>query len=151
MEKSAAIFATLVSFITASIFVYTVMIYKKPLMDDKTAVGELKEKVSAVRIPVNYSIDKLVVNLRSYYGQRLRFLDLSLHIIPFDPAQLGIIETNIALIHDSIIDVSGHMQPDELNSVAGKILFESRVKKTVNERLGEPIIKEILFSKFVVQ
>jgi flagellar basal body-associated protein FliL len=43
------------------------------------------------------------------------------------------------------------MSPSDVDSMTGKITFESRVKKAVNEKLGQPIVKQIYFSSFVVQ
>jgi flagellar FliL protein len=43
------------------------------------------------------------------------------------------------------------MKASELNSITGKILLESRIKKRLNSILGAPIIKRIYFSKFIIQ
>jgi flagellar basal body-associated protein FliL len=44
------------------------------------------------------------------------------------------------------------LDPDDLDSVTGKILLENKIKKQVNAKLGEPpVVKQIYFSGFVVQ
>ena len=151
VNKIAAIVGLVSTIITLFVFIYTEIIYQKPLPTDEEGLSELKAEVEAVSVPASYDIEKIIVNLRSAGGKRLRFLDLSLHLIPFETRQRETLDNNKSLIHDSVIDTAGRMKPAELNSVAGKILFEDRVKNSINARLGEPTVKEILFSKFVVQ
>lgn len=151
LEKASiglSIFATLLAL---SVFVYTEYIFEKPPISAEEGLKELKEEASKISVPASFDIENIVINLRSEKSKRLRFLNLSVHLIPFSDKHRDALELNNALIHDSIIDVSGHMEPDEINSITGKILFESRLKKQINERMKADIIRDILFSKFVVQ
>jgi flagellar FliL protein len=50
-----------------------------------------------------------------------------------------------------VIQVAAQMEASDLDSMTGKMTFEGRVKKMVNEKLGQPVIKQIYFSTFVVQ
>lgn len=96
------------------------------------------------------SFDEMVVNLYSR-ERRLRFLNLKMDIEVFEDGQQETINTMKPIIVDSLIDITGNMRPDELNSVTGKILLEARVKNKVNAIAGKKIVKRIYFSKFIIQ
>ena len=93
---------------------------------------------------------EIVLNLYSRQ-RRLRFLNLILNIDVFEEGQKEIIATYKPKIIDSLIDITGNMKPQDLNSITGKILLESRLKNKVNNYIGKPVIKKIYFSKFIVQ
>lgn len=91
-----------------------------------------------------------VVNLYSRQ-RRLRFLNLIMNIEVYDEGQEKIVGLYKPLINDALIDITGNMKPEELNSVTGKLLLESRLKSKVNALIKKPVIKKIYFSKFIVQ
>jgi flagellar FliL protein len=93
---------------------------------------------------------EMVVNLYSRQ-RRLRFLNLIMNIEVYDIGQEKIVDIYKSKVIDSLIDIAGNMKPEELNSVTGKMLLESRVKNKVNDFVKKPIIKKIYFSKFIVQ
>jgi flagellar FliL protein len=55
------------------------------------------------------------------------------------------------MFKDVLIEVASHLEPDELDTLSGKILLENKIKKQVNTKLGKPVVKQIYFSGFVVQ
>lgn len=95
-------------------------------------------------------IKKFVVNLHSV-GTRLRYLDLEMNILPFHEDQKELIKSNEHIFKDVVIEIASHLEPDDLDSVTGKILLENKIKKQVNTKLGQPVVKQIFFSGFVVQ
>ena len=131
-------------------FVYTEMIYKKPLPTNEQGLAELKADTKNIMIPESFKLDKLIINLPSK-SRRLRFLDVIIHLVVFKQESVSILENNKAIINDIIIDVASNMEPDELNSISGKLIFEARIKKKINEEMGVPMIKELFYTKFVVQ
>lgn len=91
------------------------------------------------------------VNLYSQTN-RLRFLEVEMNIVPFESSQLTALKDAETVIKDSLIQIAAEMEPDDVGSVTGKILLENRLKKAVNDRIGgQPLIKQILFSRFVIQ
>lgn len=135
---------------TAGTFVYTEFLYKRPLPNDSQEFENLKTQTQNNFIPESFKLDKIIVNLPSHTS-RLRFLDVEMHLVIFDKSYTKILEDNKALINDLIIEIAADMDPDELNSISGKLIFESRVKNRLNKKLGKMIIKELFYSKFVVQ
>ncbi|MAE57589.1 MAG: hypothetical protein CME69_01845 [Halobacteriovorax sp.] len=131
-------------------FVYTQMIYKKPLPTNEQGLAELKEDTANITVPESYKLDKIIVNLPSR-TRRLRFLDVQIHLVVFKQETISILENQKAIINDIVIDVASNMEPEELNSVSGKLIFESRVKNKINETLNMPAVKELFYTKFVVQ
>ena len=93
---------------------------------------------------------EMVVNLYSRQ-RRLRFLNLTMNIEVYDEGQEKVVSFYKPVVIDSLIDIAGNMKPEDLNSVTGKMLLESRVKKKVNDFIKKSVIKKIYFSKFIVQ
>lgn len=131
-------------------FVYTEMVYKRPLPKDEVELAKLKSDTKGISTPESYKLDKLTVNLTSK-TRRLRFLDVQMHIVVFKKSDISKLEEIKPIINDIIIDVASGMEPDELNSIAGKLIFENRVKKSINDHLKKIIVKELFYTKFVVQ
>lgn len=93
---------------------------------------------------------EMVVNLYSR-ERRLRFLNLTMNLDVFEEGQQQRVDTMKPLIVDALIDITGNMRPDELNSVTGKILLEARLKNKINTIVNEKLVKKIYFSKFIIQ
>ncbi len=141
---------TLVGAATAGVFVYTEFVYKRPLVDESAEQKALTQNLKNSIPREGLKIDKMAVNIKSE-SSRLRFLELSMQIIPFTVKQKEILEKATPLVYDRIGQVAGKMTPEDLNSISGKILFEDRLKRKLNEDLGDQIVREIYFTGFVVQ
>ena len=75
-----------------------------------------------------------------------------MNILPFREDQKALIKQNEPIIKDVVIEIASQYEPDDLNSLTGKILLETRIKNQVNAKLGNsPVVKKIYFSVFVVQ
>jgi flagellar FliL protein len=124
----------------------------KPTPTNQTAEAEaLKDEAVAATQIQPVPIKKFVVNLHSK-SSRLRYLDLEMNILTFREDQKDIIKANEHIFKDTLIEIASHLEPDDLDSVTGKILLENKIKKQVNAKLGDPpVIKQIFFSGFVVQ
>ncbi len=132
------------------IFVYSEMLYKRPLPSDKRQKEALIADSQQAVIVENFKIDKMIINLNAQTS-RLRFLDIQMFLVPFKTEYNETFKEQISFIKDAIIDITSNMQPDDLNTVAGKVLLEERIKNRLNDFFGKSLIKEILFSRFVVQ
>jgi flagellar FliL protein len=97
-----------------------------------------------------YDFKSIVVNLYSE-GSRLRYLDVEMGVLPFKEADKALFKEREYVFKNALIQIAAKMTPDELTSVTGKILLESRLKNAVNEALGKTVVKKIYFAKFVVQ
>lgn len=133
------------------VFIYTEMIYEKPLPDNEDAVQELMGQSKKQIFSDYFKLEPLIINLPTNKNSRLRFLSIHTHIKPFKPEYLDILEKDKAFIHDTVIDITSNMKADELNSLYGKILLDGRIKKSINSRFNKPIVEAIYFSKFTVQ
>ena len=132
------------------IFVYKNYIYVRPYPDEfeeyqkmlLTMKGESEEK--------SFKFDKIIVNLKAL-ETRLRFLSFQMEVVVFKESELKMIEENKPLILDSIIELVNYFDPEEINSVTGKILFENKIKKEINLIAKKAIVKKIYFTQFVIQ
>ena len=132
------------------IFVYTEILYQKPRINNEVEKEKMMEEGKKQVFPSPFKLKKMIINLPSH-TKRLRFLDLEAHLVPFKPEYHDILESSRPPIRDAVIDIASKMEPDELNSISGKILLENRIKKRINQILSKKVIKDIYFSKFVIQ
>ena len=124
----------------------------KPDPTDQVAEAEaIKTDAAATTQLRPVPMKKFVVNIHSK-SSRLRYLDLEMNILTFQEDQKEIIKANEHIFKDTVIEIASHLDPEDLESVTGKILLENKIKKQVNTKLGDsPVIKQIYFSGFVVQ
>jgi flagellar FliL protein len=123
----------------------------KPAATNQLEETENLKKTALDQVQIQaVPMKKFVVNLHSL-GTRLRYLDVEMNILPFNNDQKDIIKGNDHIFKDVLIEVASHLEPDELDTLSGKILLENKIKKQVNTKLGKPVVKQIYFSGFVVQ
>jgi flagellar protein FliL len=123
----------------------------KPVPTDQQAEAQaLKSQALEQSMLQPVPIKKFVVNLHSP-GTRLRYLDLEMNVLTFREDQKQLVKTHEHVFKDVLIEIASQHGPDELDTVTGKILLESKIKKQVNAKLGQPVVKQIFFSGFVVQ
>jgi flagellar FliL protein len=152
MFQKILIIANLVAVLAGAGLVFYSHNLLKPKPTDQAAEAEaLKNDAIAITQLQPVPIKKFVVNLYSK-SSRLRYLDLEMNILTFREDQKEIIKANEHIFKDIVIEIASHLEPDDLDSVTGKILLENKIKKQVNAKLGDPpVIKQIFFSGFVVQ
>jgi flagellar FliL protein len=142
------------SFLSAAallgIVFYSNFIYQRPLPSEQAEFAKMQAAARNVVFAESFKLNNIVVNL-PHPTAKLRFLDMILHLVPFEGKHVEMLEKYKPQISDIVISVSSKMKPDDLNTATGKILLESRIKEQINDLLGKAIVKEILFSKFVIQ
>jgi flagellar basal body-associated protein FliL len=136
--------------LAAGLVVYSHTSVKPPPTDQAGEEKALQDGANTEAQITALSFKKQVVNLHND-GTRLRFLEVEMGVLPFEEAAKETIKTHEYVFQNALIEVAGGMTPDEVGSVTGKILLESRVKKAVNEKLGQPLVRHIYFGRFVVQ
>ncbi len=123
----------------------------KPKPTDQVAEAESLKNSAVEQSQVkSVPMKKFVVNLHSR-GTRLRYLDVEMNILPFHDDQAALIKASEYIFKDVLIEIASHLSPDDLDTLSGKILLENKIKKQVNAKLGEPVVKQIYFSGFIVQ
>ena len=142
--------SVLASLVCLGTIIYADKIFQKELPQDTIEHLKMLEEVRGTTYPESYLLDKITVNLKSRKN-KLRYLDTTVHLVPFNSKYNDLIDNQKSQILDVIIDVSGRMTPDEINSILGKILYENRIKTGINKVLNKEAIKDIYFSRFTVQ
>jgi len=125
----------------------------KPEPTDQVAEAQsMKENAISESQLKPVPIKKIVVNLHSS-ASKLRYLDVEMNILTFHEDQIQIIKDHEYIFKDVLVEIGSHLEPQDLETVTGKILLENKIKKKVNEKLNphQPTIKQIFFSGFVVQ
>lgn len=136
------------------LFYYTEKVYKRPPIDESKEKEAFLKESDAKTIPAFYKLEKMTVSLvprDPNANQRMRYIELEIHLVVFKSEDAGIVKTYLPMIQDKIIVIASKMGADELNSLTGKILLEDRLKKEINKTLGTPVIKSIFFSRYIVQ
>lgn len=132
-----------------ALIVYSHSIKKVPT-NNSLEFGDMIETSIQENNIAPVSMKEVVVNLYSR-ERRLRFLNVKMDIGIFNESDRKLLKDASPLIFDQLVDLAGNLQPKELNTVTGKILFESRLKNRINQRIGKNIIKKVYFSKFIIQ
>jgi flagellar protein FliL len=123
----------------------------KPAPTDTAAETEaMKNSAMADSALQPVPIKKFVINLHSR-PSRLRYLDVEMNVLTFHADQIELVKASEHIFKDVLIDIGSQLEPGDLDSVTGKILLENKIKKQVNAKLGQPVVKQIFFSGFVVQ
>ncbi len=135
---------------TAGVFVYTQFLYEKPLPNPEEERLKMVEQAKAKLFPNSYKLDKLTINLPSR-SSRLRFLDMQAYLIPFKSEATESFDKHKAKIQDIVIEIASAMEPNELGTISGKILLESRMKNRINALYPKPLVKSVQFTDFIIQ
>ena len=123
----------------------------KPEPTNQAAEAESLKTNAAEQAQVQaLPMKKFVVNLHSRES-RLRYLDVEMNILPFHNDQKELIKANEYILKDILIETASHLAPEDLDTLSGKILLENKLKKQINAKLGQPVVKQIYFSGFIVQ
>ena len=150
IDKILFITATVVALASAGLVYYSHNMIQKVKTNESAEFSQMADGlVSDLNIP-KVSLEEISVNLYSR-KTRLRFLNIKLDLELFQNGMQEKLKDLTPVINDQLIDIAGNMKASELNSITGKILLESRIKKRLNSLLGAPIIKRIYFSKFIIQ
>jgi flagellar FliL protein len=145
---------TLTTLAVVGLFYYTEKMYKRPPIDENKERDALLKEGNPKALPAFFKLEKMTVSLvpKDNSGiQRMRYVELEIHLVLFKSDDAGIIKTYLSVVQDKIITVASKMGADELNSLTGKILLEDRLKKEINKSLGKPVVKSIFFSRYIVQ
>lgn len=150
MQKILIIVNLVVVLLGAGLVYYSHFVIKPEPTNQAAEEEDLKKNALEKSRLEPVAIKKFVVNLLSG-ASRLRYLDVEMNVLTFHADQKELIKTHEHIFKDVVIGIASQMSPSELDSMTGKITFESRVKKAVNEKLGQSVVKQIYFSTFVVQ
>lgn len=132
------------------LFYYTIHMAPKPLPKEKENLEKLSDLTKPKELIKGIPVKRILVNLPSSTS-RLRFLELEISLFPFRENQKTKIKETLPILKDTIINVVSKMEPDELNSISGKILLEERIKKRFHQSVSQQLISKIFYTKFVVQ
>lgn len=145
---------TLTTLAVIGLFYYTEKVYKRPPIDENKEKESFLKDGDPKAMPAFYKIDKMTVSLvpkDSTRSQRMRYVELEIHLVLFKSEEVGIIKTYHPMVLDKIITITSKMGAEELNSLTGKILLEDRLKKAINKSLSKPVVKSIFFSRYIIQ
>lgn len=155
MQKILIILNLVIALAGAGLVFYSHNMIKPTPTDQAAETESMKNSAMEDANLKPVPIKKFVVNLHSR-SSRLRYLDLEMNVQTFHADQVDLIKNYEYIFKDIVIGIGSQLEPEELDSVTGKILLETRIKKAVNAKFKElgatqPVVKQIFFSGFVVQ
>jgi flagellar FliL protein len=118
--------------------------------DQEKEFQDLKDNALTNAQMTPYNIKKIVVNLSSG-PSKLRYLEVEMNVLPFDESDKEIIKNGEHLFKNALITIADQLKAEDLGTMTGKILLESKLKKEINQIFGQPLIKQIFFSAFIIQ
>lgn len=150
VQKILIILNLVVALAGAGIVYYSHNMIKPEPTDQAAEADALKTNAMTQTQLQPVPLKKIVVNLYSK-ATRLRYLDIEMNILTFHEDQKEIIKSNEHVFKDVVVEIASQLSPEDLDTVTGKILLENKIKKQVNTKLGQPVVRQIFFSGFVVQ
>jgi flagellar FliL protein len=150
IDKIIVLVGLVIALGSVGLVYYSHNMIKREPTNQVTEFQELKDSAKAATQQKPYAVKQMIVNILST-GNKLRYLDCELNILTFSEDQKEILKNSEHIIKNAMVAIAAEMSADDLNSVTGKILLESRVKKQVNDELKNPTVKQIYFSRYVVQ
>jgi flagellar FliL protein len=155
MQKILILINLVVALACAGVVFYSHNMIKPAPTDQKAETEAIKTDAMNEMQLQPVPIKKFIVNLESR-PSRLRYLDLEMNILTFHEEEKELIKSNEHIFKDIVIEIASHLAPEDLDTMTGKILLENKIKKKVNAKLitlnsGQPVVKQIFFSGFVVQ
>lgn len=121
-----------------------------PPIDPKMEELALEQDIKNSQNIKLFKLEKLIINL-PVSSKRLRYLELIVHLRPLKNSLSGRLEEKKTQIIDAIISIAGKMEPEQLATLAGKILLEEKLKNKINSFFRTPTVGKIFYSKFVIQ
>ena len=143
-------------------FYFTEKIYKRPPINEVSEKEAFFKETVSKALPALFKIDKMIISLvpnSPSANLRMKYLEVELSLVLFGESDKKILITYLDLVQNNIIMTASKMSSEELNTLTGKILLESRLKKEINgalkkemsESLKKPVVKGIFFSTYIVQ
>lgn len=123
---------------------------KRPPTDQVLEEKNLQSDAVALSQVTAFAMKPMTVNLYSP-GSRLRYLKVDINLLPFKQQDTELLKAHQYVVQNELIRIAAGMTPEELGSITGKILLESRLKKAVNDFFPSPVVKSIFFGAFLVQ
>lgn len=123
---------------------------KAPPTDQALEEKNLQSDAVALSQVTAFAMKPMTVNLYSP-GSRLRYLKVDINLLPFKQQDTELLKAHQYVVQNELIRIAAGMTPEELGSITGKILLESRLKKAVNDSFPAPVVKSIFFGAFLVQ
>lgn len=101
--------------------------------------------------PVTYGLDTYIVNLMGKSGMSKKYLKVGIMLGIGAEEQKPIIDEFKPLINDSVLILLSSKTYSELGTVEGKIQLKQELIMRMNQSLGNPLVRKIYFTEFVVQ
>ena len=122
--------------------------------EDDPAAEPKAEPVQKFKVnsaPITYSLDTYIVNLMGKSGMSKKYLKVGIMLGIGTEEQKPILDEYKPLINDSVLILLSSKTYNELGTVEGKIQLKQELIMRMNQVLGNPLVRKIYFTEFVVQ
>jgi flagellar FliL protein len=83
------------------------------------------------------------------------FVRLTVELMVIEGSNVEIVEHHAALLRDEIINIIGQQDEAKIKSMKGRseiqLMCEEKVKELLTQETGEPLIKKLLFTQWLVK
>ncbi len=139
------------------LFVYSKVLYKRPVMTESAERVKLqkKEKLAAPMVKALVQLEPVTSNLDLYKNEAgkevAHLVSLTAVIEIRDEKEKERFEKVRPIFMDQLLEKLGHRTFQDLNQVQGRYLLRSELIESMNKIFGEPVLTEIYFLDFLLQ
>lgn len=127
----------------SGLFVYS-KVTNKPIKEIFTRFAPEEKELT---IP----LEEFLVNLNSEYGDSKQYLRIKMTLMYMDEKESENIQANISLIRDIIISRLRDVTLENVLKEETMVAFKGNAVKSINDRLGMGLIKEIYITDLIVK
>lgn len=137
----------------------TYLIYSNNLLSNNLEKEEKQATISSKEMTYYADVNDLILNIINKDG-RLKLMKLSFTVKSTEPSIEQILENNQAEIADIVISLISARKSEELLTLGGQNLLKEDLLKEINtninqiikvdDKVSKNIVKEILFTTFVM-
>jgi len=153
------ILSILIFILISSLSAGTYLIYSNNLLSNNLEKEEKQATISSKEMTYYADVNDLILNIINKDG-RLKLMKLSFTVKSTEPSIEQILENNQAEIADIVISLISARKSEELLTLGGQNLLKEDLLKEINtninqiikvdDKVSKNIVKEILFTTFVV-
>ncbi|PLY07605.1 MAG: flagellar basal body protein FliL [Arcobacter sp.] len=153
------ILSILIFILISSLSAGTYLIYSNNLLSNNLEKEEKQATISSKEMTYYADVNDLILNIINKDG-RLKLMKLSFTVKSTEPSIEQILENNQAEIADIVISLISARKSEELLTLGGQNLLKEDLLKEINtninqiikvdDKVSKNIVKEILFTTFVM-
>lgn len=120
--------------------------------DANTSAGDNQSVSTATKGPgIIVPVSAFIVNLMDRSGLGKRYLKVTMQFEVSNQEQVLLVGQHKTRMRDAILMLLSSITFEDINTLDGKLELKQALIQRLNQILGEPVIRQLYFTEFVVQ